>query len=297
MVLCLCAGCTGPRARREFVRQAERLHESSLTPAVLRDDLVAAYLQEVGQRLIEGARAEAPDKASDPLFARLRFHLVNTPDLPNVFTTGGSHVYVYSGLLRSGVCDTEEELAAAMAHAVAHALNLDVQNALGQADPRTPPPGVAWQFVSNRFTAQQEWEADKLAFAIYVRAGYDPELFGNLFQKLSDRYPGRAAVDRAPTWIRPQVALRSTLDLRRIRRRPPVADRRMFADLRRQAQSPAATGQSPADPPADPAAAEEAQIFLWAFPNCILPFDLPRQQQAQELLRPRPPAEPPIEPN
>ena len=46
----------------------------------------------------------------------------------------------------------------------------------------------------------------------------------------------------------------------------------------------------------NPAQAQEAQIFLWAFPNCILPFDLPYQKQAQEPLRPRPP-QPQPEPN
>ena len=45
------------------------------------------------------------------------------------------------------------------------------------------------------------------------------------------------------------------------------------------------------------AQAQEAQVFLWAFPNCVLAFDLPGQVQAQEILRPRPPTQPPIEPN
>src|SRR5215218_5207623 len=112
-------GCAGPRAKREFVEQAQRFHQT-VAPAVTRDGDLAEYVQVVGDRLMEGARAAAPDKAADPLFSRIRFHLVNA-DLPNVFTTGGAHVYDYSGLLRPGVCDTEEELAAAMAHAVAHA--------------------------------------------------------------------------------------------------------------------------------------------------------------------------------
>ena len=294
IVLALGMGCAGPRAKREFVQQAQRLHDAALAPALTRDSELALYVQTLGDRLAEAARAAAPDKASDPLFARLKFHVVNA-DLPNAFTTGGSHVYVYSGLFANGICDTEEELAVVMAHALAHSLNLDVQNTLGEADPRLSPPAVAWQLVANRFSAQQEWAADKLAYHIYVRAGYDPEQFGNLFIKLTDRFPGPERVDRAPLRIRGEVARPSisgvTPNLKW--RDRPVADRRTFTDLKRRAQSQASSG-----PPAtNPAEAQAAQVFLWAFPNCVLPFDLPGQVQAQEMLRPRPPQVTPIEPN
>jgi len=289
-------GCTGPRAKREFVEQAQRLHESSLAAALTRDPDLALYVQTLGERLVEAARAAAPDKAADPVFSRLKFHLVDA-DLPNVFTTGGTHVYVYSGLLRNGVCDTEEELATVMAHALAHVLNLDVQNTLGDAKARVPPATVAWQFVTHRFTAQQEWAADQLAFAIYSRAGYDREQYGNVYVKLSDRYPGRAAVDRAPLSIRPEAARAPGAAAGRTPRERPVADRRTFLDLKRKAQSLAAVGPPASNPAQAQAQAQEAQVFLWAFPNCVLAFDLPGQVQAQEILRPRPPTQPPIEPN
>jgi hypothetical protein len=292
-VLALCVGCAGPRAKREFVEQAQRFHQA-VAPAATRDTDLAEYVQVVGERLMEGARAAAPDKASDPLFSRIRFHLVDA-DLPNVFTTGGAHVYVYSGLLRPGVCDTEEELATAMAHAVAHALNLDVQNTQKDADPKLPPPAVAWNFVTHRFTPQQEWSADKLAFAAYARAGWDPDQFGNLFLKLSDRYPGRPENGRAPLSYRTEAGRVSGVEPQRRWRRPPVADRRTFTDLRRRAHFvPGATTGPSAGPGTLP---PEAEIILWALPNCILPFDLPGQVQAQDLLRPRPPAAPPIEPS
>ena len=285
-------GCAGPRARSEFVQQAQRLHDAALAPALTRDADLALYIQMVGERLVNGARAAAPDKASEPIVSKLKFHLVNA-NLPNVFSTGGTHVYVYSGLLRNRVCDTEEELAAAMAHALAHVLNLDVQDTLAKADPRTPPAAVAWQLVTRRFTAQQEWAADKLAYAIYVRAGYDPEQYGNLFAKLSDQYPGPAAVDRAPLSIRPEVSRVSGVVPNHKWRDRPVADRRTFLDLKRQSQSPSGGGA----PASNPTQAQEAQVFLWAFPNCVLPFDLPDQQRAQEILRPRPPTGPVVEPN
>ena len=102
----------------------------------------------------------------------MQFHLVDIPII-NVFSTGGSHLYVYRGLF--DFCHTEEELAAAMAHAYAHALNLDTEGT-----GMNPPEGdaaaaaVAWDYVVNRFAAQQEQESDKLAFRLYARAGWDP---------------------------------------------------------------------------------------------------------------------------
>ena len=53
-------GCAGPRAKREFVQQADRLHQSVLAPANTPDPELADYVQTVGDRLLEGARAAAP---------------------------------------------------------------------------------------------------------------------------------------------------------------------------------------------------------------------------------------------
>jgi hypothetical protein len=92
------------------------------------------------------------------------------------------------------------------------------------------------------------------------------------------------------------------VDPQRRWRRPPVADRRTFTDLRRRAHfvggAPPGPTSSPATTaPVTVAVPPEAEIILWALPNCILPFDLPGQVQAQELLRPRPPPKTPIEPS
>lgn len=286
MVFALAAGCGGPRPAQPFVAQARQLHTMALVSGVAGDADLREYVQLIGERLLEAARSAAPDKTGDPLFSHMHFDVVNV-DVPNVFTTGGDHVYVYTGLIR--ICADEEELAAAMAHAVAHALNLDVQNLPMRPNPARLPPEVAWQFVVHRFTAQQEWSADKLAFAIYARAGYDPDRFGNLFQRLSDMpaYNTPAAVDRAPLAIRPEAARVSGVEPQRRWRRAPIADRRTFAELRQTSASLAA--ESPKG--------MAAEVFLRAFPNCILPADTAEQSAAQDLLRPPPPPKTPTEPN
>ena len=279
-------GCRGPRPARAFVEQARRLHTDALVSAVAREPDLSEYVQLLGSRLVAGARDAAPEKARDPMFARTKFHVVNVATV-NVFTTGGEHVYVYAGLIAA--CENEEELAAAMAHAMAHAVNLDVQNLKIRPDPRgrQTPDAVTWQFVVNRFTAQQEWAADKLAFGIYARAGWDPDRFGTLFTRLGDEYRGATSVDRAPLSIRPEAARVSGVDPNRRWRRPPVADRRTFAEMRESARSLAAAAPQ----------GMAAEVLLRALPNCVLPADQPDQLQAQEMIRPAPPPQTPIEPN
>jgi predicted Zn-dependent protease len=285
LLLGAAAGCGGPRPSRAFVEQARRLHDDALVSAVGRAPDLAEYVQLVGERLVAGAREAAPDKAKDPLFSRMKFHVVDVAT-NNVFTTGGEHVYVYAGLIAA--CENEEELAAAVAHAVAHALNLDVQNLPIRPDPRgQPPQAVAWQFVTHRFTAQQEWAADKLGFAVYAHGGWDPERFGTLFTRLADEYRGPTAVDRAPLSIRPETARLSGVEAKRRWRKLPIADRRTFAELRETARSMA--NQAPRG--------MAAEVLLRALPNCILPADQPEQLQAQEMIRPVPPPETPKEPS
>jgi hypothetical protein len=165
-----CATNRAPSAR--FVQQADQLHAEALASTVTPDDDLNEYVQVIGRRLEKAAREETPDKARGPFFQNMRFYVVDSPVI-NVFTTGGSHVYVYRGLF--DFCNSEEELAAAMAHAYAHALNLDAETT-GMNPPERPRPlrQVVWDYVVNRFDAQHEGESDKLAFRLYARAGWDP---------------------------------------------------------------------------------------------------------------------------
>lgn len=284
--LCLTlTGCNGPKPARAFVEQADQLHRDALVSAVApADDLLGEYVQLVGDRLIQAAREAAPGRVNDPMFRRMKFHVVRVAT-NNVFATGGEHVYVYAGLIAA--CETEEELAAVMAHAVAHAVNLDVQNLPIRPRAGLTPEAVVWQFVVNRFTAQQEWAADKLAFGIYARGGWDPERFGTLYTRLGDVYRGPTSVDRAPLSIRPEAGRVSGVDANRKWRGRPVADRRTFLQLRESARSLANTAPR----------GMVAEVLLRALPNCVLPADQPEQVQAQEQIRPLPPPTVPIEPN
>jgi hypothetical protein len=284
-LLCLAAfmtGCAPPAPTKAFVEQAARLHNEALAPVAATDTDLSEYFQIVGRRLMDGAHAAAPQKTRAAFFSDLQTHLVATP-IPNAFVTGGSHVYVYNGLFQA--CLTEEELAAAMAHAYAHTINLDVEKVKIRPNPERGLRYVAYDFVEsrNRFTLKQERDAHELAFQIYVHAGYNPERFENVYQVLADRYPA-ATADRVSLRTRATEAHAWAARADQKWRKPTVADRATFTSLKKKA----ALLKEPAG---------DGALMLRAFPNCVLSADTSDQLAAQATLRPVLPNKVEIEPN
>lgn len=283
-LLAFAQGCTTNRApAARFIQQADRLHSEALASTITPDDDLNEYVKTIGKRLEEAAKDEVPEMAGSPFFQNMQFHLVDSP-IVNAITTGGAHVYVYRGLF--DFCNGEEELAAAMAHAYAHALNLDVERT-EMRPPEDPRPlrQIVWDHVVHRFDQQQEDESDKLAFRLYARAGWDPSMFGNLFVRLSDQYAQPPAPDRVPLAERGALARGMTAGVPRKWRQLPVADTRTYQSLREHATSLRV------------ASSNEAHLYLLAFPNCILSSDLDAQRKAQDMLRPAPPPSVQVEPN
>jgi hypothetical protein len=282
LVLGACVGCGGPSPSTAFVDQAERLHGSALASQLITDPDAHDYVQLVGKRIADAAHALDPGRTHDSMFSQMQFELAAS-SIPNVFTTGGSHIYVYDGLLQ--ICQTEDQLAAAIAHAFAHAMNLDVEHTGIVPDPADSIPNVGWQFVTHRFTLAQEQAADKLAFDIFIQAGYDPSQYVALFEQLTDHFPGGQAVDRMPLIVRTQSARQWAQATPRLRRPLPVADPRTFTLIRKSVAD--RVNGSPT---------LLAYVILRALPNCMLASDLPEQVEAQEKLRPMVPAKR-LEPN
>ena len=282
-LLACCSGCFGPAPAAEFVRQAQRLHDGALASAQTKNSDLRDYIQLVGKRISAAARAAEPAKAHDEMFSQIQFHFVAC-NVPNVFVTGGAHIYVYNGLLQQ--CQSEDELAAAMAHAYAHALDLDVEHIGIQPDPARPLPRVAWDFVTHRFTLAQEQSADRLASELCAQAGYDPTRFSALLERLAAVFPAAPMPDRLPMPWRAQQVRQWASSANGARRPLAVADPRTFITLRRQATSlnPLLVGG-------------DAELFLRAFPNCLLSGDTADQQAAQQQLRPPPPPPTKLEPS
>jgi hypothetical protein len=281
MLLAGVGGCAnGPVPAAEFVAQAERLHTGALQSTATTDRDLNDYFNEIGKRIIQGATNSDPKYAHlDPVFANMQFHLVGSP-IPNAFTAGGRHIYIYNGLFQ--VCENEEELAAVMAHEFAHAVDLDVQHTAIKPDPTATVDKIAYQFVSNPFTLEMEQKADQQAFDFFSRGGWDPGRYHEVYSRLLLAGYGSTSVGTSPNRL--PLARRAEIDrdyakglppAARNWRQPPVADSQSFSDLRKRAK-PGGESTSPQN---------AAWLFLRAMPNCVLPADLPAQQAAQQLLK------------
>ena len=302
---------------RQVIAQASDTHRQ-LAPTVLEDPELATYLQTMGRRIVDAARdldaqgfgPKSHRKEDDAwMFSdQMEFHFVNSETL-NAFTTGGTHMYIYTELLRT--CRTEDELAAVMAHEYGHVYARHVHQgmnrqyvALGGAaaagaggyllggekhgtEYATAAVGLglaAGQFLNMGFTRDDESEADELGFAFYTHAGWDPNRFGDFFQQLIDKgleTKSEMMSDHPSLGSRVSAAKQRAAALppdAKNQRKAPVADSARFQALQQRAATLAKT--MPTDPKL-----QAAKVLLAAVPSCLLPQDQPEQKAAQQKLR------------
>lgn len=131
-----------------------------------------------------------------------RVYLLEDPR-PNAFTTGGGHLFVTTGLIAA--LRSEGQIAAVMAHEMAHNATAHVvkgahgrkivnQTTTFSEDVMHQRWGVPWLGNSlaflvstgvNKFTRQQEDDADALGLQYIVAAGYDPHEAARAVKALS----------------------------------------------------------------------------------------------------------------
>lgn len=153
------------------------------------DPELQAYVREVGQRIARVAPRQ------DVAFT---FSVIDAPDTVNAFALPGGYTYYYTGLMN--ICESEAELAAVMAHEIAHVSarhhgemitrQMGMQTLadiiLGE-NPRAVASMVTQLFSSGiaaRFSRVQEREADQMGMDILYRAGYQPEAMVSFMNKL-----------------------------------------------------------------------------------------------------------------
>lgn len=323
LVLSITFGAGGCTSDKQVIAQAAEVH-TSLEKAVITDPVLANYLQEVGDRVIEqaaklSAQGKAPKKhlADDTSWmfdGRMKFHFVNSKTL-NAFTTGGEHMYIYTALFQQ--CRSEDELAGVVAHEFAHVYGRHVHKGrdrpipllaggalLGAAagyavageDNRTTGLAagaavgmVGGQFFNLGFTRDDEYEADKYGFRFYVRAGWDPDRFADFFKQMIEK-----GYDTTPEIVSSHPSLKN-----RVERARKMAEDLDPEDRARWRRAPVA---GPArfkelqersvrvgkDMPSDTTLAG-AQELLQALPrSCVTPIEqFDDQRQAQERLAER----------
>lgn len=181
---------------------------------VLEDALLSDYLERLGARL-----ARADPNAS----GNYHFFFIDRP-LVNAFAGPGGHIGIFTGLVLA--TESESELAAVMAHEIAHLtqhhllrgiedrrrLNLPTTALLVAAAilgaQVSPDAGMAamagiqaaaLQHQIN-FTRENEHEADRLGILTLARAGYDPFAMAGFFERIARL--NRVEGSEAPEFLR-----------------------------------------------------------------------------------------------
>src|SRR4051812_20226989 len=216
LLLLAAAGCANDQ---KVMAVADQMH-TGLEPAVMHDPELSAYLQKVGDRIIDAARqldkeGYGPESHKSGengwMFSdKMHFYFVNSKTL-NAFTTGGDHMYIYNELFQQ--CKTEDELAAVMAHEYGHVYARHVQKGMNRqmgfmgvgvlagaagyliggkesgqqyAGTAAGAASALSQVGGMYYTRGDEAEADHLGFNFYAHAGWDPNHFADFFQHMID---------------------------------------------------------------------------------------------------------------
>ncbi len=201
---------TGAEARlgRAFMRSVR-----SALP-VLDDPLLTDYLESLGNVLV------AADHYASGNFT---FFLIDKP-VVNAFAGPGGYIGVYAGLILAA--ETEGELAAVIAHEIAHVTQHHLMRSFEDQDKLSIPatalliaaailgaqvsPDAGMAAVAGlqaaaiqhqiNFTRANENEADRIGITTLAKAGYDPYAMAGFFERLAKS--SRLTENNAPEFLR-----------------------------------------------------------------------------------------------
>jgi len=196
------------RLGRAFIRDVHK------ALSVIEDPLLTDYIESLGHRLVAASATGA---------GRYHFFLIEHPTV-NALAGPDSHIGVFSGLVLA--CENEGELAAVMAHEIAHVtqrhllrsfedrkrlnipataaliaaaiLGAQVHTDLGAA----AMAGIQAAAVQRQinFTREHEQEADRIGIATLAAAGFDPYAMPGFFERLARA--SRVHESGAPEFLR-----------------------------------------------------------------------------------------------
>jgi predicted Zn-dependent protease len=176
---------------REIALGKQLAQEVQRQAKVVEDPLISEYVNRIGQNLVRNSDAKVP----------FTFQLIEG-ESPNAFALPGGYIFVYTGLIK--LADEEDELAAALAHEIAHvaARHMTKQATKSEIVNLASIPaavilggglaGIAARQGANlgvpavflHFTRKDEAEADYLGLQYLYAAGYDPTGAISIFEKL-----------------------------------------------------------------------------------------------------------------
>ncbi len=153
------------------------------------------------------------NSARPELFVGYRVGILDTDQI-NAFATSGGHILVTRGLL--ACADSEDALAAVLAHEIAHiqlqhSIKAIKTNRISGALLATTGAALAFTgskdlaelantldesvneivttLVNTGYSKSQEYDADKTALALMSSAGYDPSAMTDMLQMLKEKQP------------------------------------------------------------------------------------------------------------
>lgn len=192
-----------PEQERQIGQAFMRRLRRSVT--IIEDPEVTTYIRSLGYQLV--ANSDNPGQA-------FTFFVVQDPNI-NAFAAPGGYIGIHSGLLENS--QTESELAAVLAHEIAHITQRHLARAFEQRSrlslpmtaaivaaiilgAQSPDAGLAGLAAAQagaaqlqiNFTRSNEKEADRVGIQTLVRAGFDPFAMAAFFERLqqASRYYG-----------------------------------------------------------------------------------------------------------
>jgi hypothetical protein len=170
---------------------------------LITDPVIVEYVNRIGQNLVKNSDAKVP----------FTIKVIDSDEI-NAMALPGGFFYVNSGLIMN--CDEEAELAGVMAHEISHVVAHHAarqQTKMNYAEIGTIPLIIMTQgswtgygiyeasqlaipMTFLKFSRMDEAEADYLGVQYMYKAGYDPQSFITLFEKLDaleKHHPGALA--------------------------------------------------------------------------------------------------------
>ncbi len=203
-LFCFCAAflfscaTTGPGGKKSLILISDQQEiglgnsiaaELEKTEKPLDDARWQAYLTRVGRKI-----ADLSDRPTLP------YHFtVLDNDQVNAFAAPGGHLYFYTGILR--MMDSEDELAAVMAHEISHVVgrhsvktiqnyygaSIVTQLVLGEKSDELigKISGLVLSLAMQGYGRSNEFEADEFGVYYMDKAGYNPNAAITMFEKLA----------------------------------------------------------------------------------------------------------------
>ena len=168
----------GKKMKKELAKEL-KLHPSSE---------IQSYLDSIGKKMARRVKSPVP----------LNFHVIDDDKQVNAFAIPGGDIYVFSGMLK--LADDEAEIACVLGHEISHVtrrhiaqklvqqVGLEALLSLALGDAPGILTGLAAQVAGTgvllKFSRDHERDADEFGLPLCNSAGYDPQGYVRMFQKI-----------------------------------------------------------------------------------------------------------------